>query len=82
LAGKNKKLVNCDSVIIIVYCSYFNDSVTLFSSSLGANEYIETVHSPDGNYTINRYRFDTGAAGSFGAIILTALSMFNFNLYN
>jgi membrane protease YdiL (CAAX protease family) len=40
--------------------------LSLFASSLGANEHIETVHSPDGNYTIDFYRFDAGAAGSFG----------------
>ncbi|MEH7014622.1 DUF5412 family protein [Neobacillus niacini] len=40
--------------------------LSLFASSLEANEHIETVHSPDGNYTIDFYRFDAGAAGSFG----------------
>jgi hypothetical protein len=40
--------------------------LSLFASWLGANEHIEIVHSPDGNYTIDFYRFDVGAAGSFG----------------
>ncbi|WP_391560076.1 DUF5412 family protein [Robertmurraya sp.] len=39
--------------------------LSLFASLLGANEHIETVHSPDGNYTIDFYRYDAGAAGSF-----------------
>jgi hypothetical protein len=41
-------------------------SFTLFFSSVGANEHIKTVSSTDGNYTIDFYRFDAGAAGSFG----------------
>lgn len=40
--------------------------LSLFASSLGAIEHIGTVDSPDGNYTIDFYRFDAGAAGSFG----------------
>jgi hypothetical protein len=40
--------------------------LTLFASSFGANEHIKTVQSPDGNYTIDFYRYDAGAAGSFG----------------
>lgn len=39
---------------------------SLFASTLGANEHIETVESPDGNYTIDFYRYDAGAMGSFG----------------
>ncbi len=41
-------------------------SFTLLFSSMGANEHIKTVTSPDNNYTIDFYRFDAGAAGSFG----------------
>jgi len=41
-------------------------SFTLFFSSMGANEHIKTVNSPDNNYTIDFYRYDAGAAGSFG----------------
>ncbi|WP_233880075.1 DUF5412 family protein [Virgibacillus halodenitrificans] len=41
-------------------------SFTLFFSSMGANEHIRTVSSTDDNYTIDFYRFDAGAAGSFG----------------
>jgi hypothetical protein len=36
--------------------------LSLFASSFGANEQIETVHSPDGNHTIDIYRFVAGAA--------------------
>lgn len=39
---------------------------TLTASSLGANEHIKTVHSPDGHYQIDFYQWDTGAAGTFG----------------
>jgi len=38
----------------------------MFASSLGVNELIETVQSPDGNYTIDFYRYDAGATGTFG----------------
>ncbi|MFC0525603.1 DUF5412 family protein [Pontibacillus salicampi] len=41
-------------------------SFTLFFSSMGANEHIKTATSLDGNYTIDFYRYDAGAAGSFG----------------
>ncbi len=41
-------------------------SFTLLFSSMGANEYIKTVSSTDDNYTIDFYRFNAGAAGSFG----------------
>lgn len=34
--------------------------------SLWVDDYMETVHSPDGHYTIDFYRYDLGAAGSFG----------------
>lgn len=42
--------------------------VLLFISvfSMGTNEHIKTVSSPDENYTIEFYRFDAGASGSFG----------------
>ena len=40
--------------------------LSLFASSFGVNKHIETVHSPDGNYTIDFYYFDAGAAGTFG----------------
>lgn len=40
--------------------------LSLFASSFGVNEHIETVQSPDGNYTIEFYRYDAGAAGTFG----------------
>lgn len=40
--------------------------LSLFASSFGANEHIKTVQSPDGNYTIDFYRYDAGAAASFG----------------
>lgn len=40
--------------------------LTLFASLLGVNERIETVQSPDGSYTIDFYRFDAGATGTFG----------------
>ena len=33
---------------------------------MGINEYIRSVNSPDDHYTIDFYRYDAGAAGSFG----------------
>lgn len=41
-------------------------SFTLIFSFTGANKYIKTVSSTDNNYTIDFYRFDAGAGGSFG----------------
>ena len=41
-------------------------SLSLFASLFGANEHIKTVQSPDGTYTIDFYRYDAGAAGTFG----------------
>ena len=41
-------------------------SFTLLFSSLGANEHLKTVSSPDDSYTIDFYRWDAGAAGTFG----------------
>ena len=41
-------------------------SFTLLFSSIGANEHIKTVSSPDDRYTIDFYRWDAGAAGTFG----------------
>lgn len=41
-------------------------SLSIFASSIGANELFKTVHCPDGNYTIDFYRYDAGAAGTFG----------------
>ena len=38
----------------------------VFFSSLGAKELVETVQSPDGNYTIDFYLYDAGATGTFG----------------
>ncbi|WP_241964512.1 DUF5412 family protein [Paraliobacillus zengyii] len=35
-------------------------------SSMGVNEQIKTVSSPDENYTIDFYFYDAGASGSFG----------------
>ncbi|RPF55501.1 DUF5412 family protein [Aquisalibacillus elongatus] len=32
----------------------------------GVNEHVKTVNSPDGHYTIDFYRYNAGAAGSFG----------------
>ena len=40
--------------------------LSLAASSLGANVHIETVKSPDDHYTIEFYRYNAGAAGSFG----------------
>ena len=39
---------------------------TLFFSSMGENEHLKTVSSPGDEYTIDFYRYDAGAAGSFG----------------
>ncbi|MFA9560563.1 DUF5412 family protein [Evansella sp. AB-rgal1] len=39
---------------------------SLFFSFMGVNEHIETTRSPDKNYTIHFYQWDTGATGSFG----------------
>lgn len=41
-------------------------SFTLFFLSIGANKHIKTVNSPDDHYKIDFYRYDAGAAGSFG----------------
>lgn len=38
----------------------------LLASGFGANKYLETVESPDETYTIDFYRYDAGAMGSFG----------------
>ncbi|MBS4192752.1 hypothetical protein KHA94_21715 [Bacillus sp. FJAT-49705] len=40
--------------------------LTLLGSYFGANSHLETISSPDGKYTIDFYRWDAGAAGSFG----------------
>ncbi len=40
--------------------------LTSFFSSLGVNEHIKTIRSPDQNYTIDFYYYDAGATGSFG----------------
>lgn len=34
--------------------------------SKGINEHVQTVHSPDGRYTVELYRFNAGAVGPFG----------------
>lgn len=34
--------------------------------SFGANEHIKIISSPDNSYTIDFYRWDAGAAGTFG----------------
>jgi len=39
---------------------------TAIFSFMGANEHIKTVSSPGNNYKIDFYRWDAGAAGSFG----------------
>ncbi|SFP96590.1 hypothetical protein SAMN05421670_0461 [Psychrobacillus psychrotolerans] len=39
---------------------------TLFFSSFGSNELIKTVSSLNNSYTIDFYRWDAGAAGTFG----------------
>ncbi|MFC7063807.1 DUF5412 family protein [Halobacillus seohaensis] len=41
-------------------------SFTTFFSSMGFTEHLKTVNSPDNHYTIDFYRYDAGAAGSFG----------------
>ncbi|GGM42960.1 hypothetical protein GCM10011351_31140 [Paraliobacillus quinghaiensis] len=41
-------------------------SFTTFFSSMGVNEHLKTVSSPDDHYTIDFYRYDAGAAGTFG----------------
>ena len=40
--------------------------LSLFFSSLAANELLKTVKSPDGSYTIDFYKYDAGATGTFG----------------
>ncbi|GAA5416826.1 hypothetical protein Pryu01_01865 [Paraliobacillus ryukyuensis] len=40
--------------------------LTLLISFMGGDQHIKTVHSPDGTYTIDFYRYDAGAAGSLG----------------
>ncbi|MGP4070615.1 DUF5412 family protein [Halobacillus sp. B29] len=41
-------------------------SFTLFFSSMGSDEHIQTFSSPGDKYNIDFYRYDAGAAGSFG----------------
>ena len=60
---KNKELDNGNFVIFIIYRTV---SFTLIFSFAGANEKIETISSTVNNYTFDFYRFDAGAAGSFG----------------
>ena len=38
----------------------------LFVSGFGANKHLEKVQSPEGTNTIDFYRYDAGAMGSFG----------------
>jgi Family of unknown function (DUF5412) len=40
--------------------------LTLFSSLIGANVHLKTISSPDKSYTIDFYRWDAGATGTFG----------------
>ena len=42
--------------------------LAVFLSTLGFREYMKTTKSPDNNYTIDFYRFDEGAMGTFGVI--------------
>lgn len=39
---------------------------TFLFSSMGTNHHIQTIHSPNGEYTIDFYRWDQGATGTFG----------------
>jgi hypothetical protein len=39
---------------------------SLLFSLMDADEYIKTVQSPNGDHTIDFYRFDQGATGTFG----------------
>lgn len=40
--------------------------LTLLGSSIGSNSQLEIIGSRDGNYTIDFYSWDAGAAGTFG----------------
>ncbi|MFQ3544112.1 DUF5412 family protein [Halobacillus rhizosphaerae] len=40
--------------------------LSLVFHTSGGRELIRSIHSPDGAYTIDVYRWDAGAAGSFG----------------
>ncbi len=31
-----------------------------------ANKHVKTIHSPNGDYTVDFYRWDQGATGTFG----------------
>ncbi|KGR77234.1 DUF5412 family protein [Ureibacillus manganicus] len=53
------------SLLVTLFLS-FVFLLWIFFSGLGANEHIKTVQSPDGHYTIDFYRWDAGAAGTFG----------------
>lgn len=35
---------------------------------MGVNEYIKTIHSPNGKYTIDLYLWDQGATSTFGVM--------------
>ncbi|MFO1444872.1 hypothetical protein KDN24_17035 [Bacillus sp. Bva_UNVM-123] len=43
-------------------------TLSLLLSVMGAKEYYKTTHSPNNKYSIDFYRWDAGAAGTFGVI--------------
>lgn len=51
-------LLSIALLLVLLFSSFF--------SSMGESEHIKTVSSPDGNYTIDFYRWNAGAAGTFG----------------
>ncbi len=53
-------LASLTSIVLFFLVSF----ALLFS--FGVNEHIKTAHSPDGDYTIDFYRYDPGAAGAVG----------------
>ncbi|WP_256464175.1 DUF5412 family protein [Halobacillus amylolyticus] len=64
-----EKLGNSLTVILSLLLSivlFLAFSLSIFASSMGANKQIKTIHSPNDNYTIDFYRWDAGAAGTFG----------------
>lgn len=52
--------------ILLMIVLFLSILMSLFASSFGENEKIKTIHSPDYSYTIDFYRWDAGAAGTFG----------------
>ncbi|MDQ0300209.1 hypothetical protein J2S78_002656 [Salibacterium salarium] len=69
---KRNRLVKLRSWLTVIVSSLLSLvilSVLLlssFASSLQEDVHFKTIHSPENNYTIDFYRWDSGSAGTFG----------------